>query len=87
MPVAIRRLPVTALVARYDAPAMSTHLHDQTRTADILIIGAGASGAATAAMLSEAGFDVVCLEQGNWHNAATYPTVDADYEFKQMSSW
>jgi choline dehydrogenase-like flavoprotein len=63
-------------------PAMSTHLHDQNRSADVLIIGAGASGAATAAMLSEAGFDVVCLEQGNWQNVATYPTVDADYEFR-----
>jgi choline dehydrogenase-like flavoprotein len=78
---------VTRLAARYDAPAMSTHLHDQTRTADVLIIGAGASGAATAAMLAEAGFDVVCLEQGNWQDAQKYPTADPDYEFKGMSSW
>ena len=33
---------------------------------DVLIIGAGASGAVAAKRLVEEGFDVVCLEQGDW---------------------
>ncbi|MEM7024145.1 MAG: GMC family oxidoreductase [Pseudomonadota bacterium] len=53
----------------------------------MLIVGAGASGAAVAAWLSEAGFDVVCLEQGHWQNPDRYPTVEHDYEFRMMSSW
>lgn len=66
---------------------MSEKSHDPNRTADVLIVGAGASGAAAAAWLSEAGFDVVCLDQGHWQNSDRYPTVEADYEFRMMSSW
>jgi choline dehydrogenase-like flavoprotein len=65
---------------------MSKPDHDSKRTADVLIVGAGASGAAVAAMLSEAGFDVVCIEQGHWQDASKYPTVESDYELRQMSS-
>ncbi len=66
---------------------MTTHEHNLDRTADVLIIGAGASGAAVAASLSEAGFDVVCIEQGHWQVPSKYPTVEPDYELRQMSSW
>lgn len=33
---------------------------------DVLIVGSGAGGATTAAMLSEAGFDVLIVEEGPW---------------------
>ncbi|MEM7024419.1 MAG: GMC family oxidoreductase [Pseudomonadota bacterium] len=66
---------------------MADSNQDPTRTADALIIGAGASGAAAAAWLSEAGFDVVCVEQGHWQNSDHYPTIEPDYEFRMMSSW
>ena len=42
---------------------------------DILIIGAGASGAAAAWRLADAGFRVVCLEQGGWHQPEEYGTA------------
>jgi len=66
---------------------MSTTDHNPDRTADVLIIGAGASGAAVAASLAEAGFDVVCIEQGNWQDASKFPTIEPDFELRQMSSW
>ena len=34
---------------------------------------AGASGGVVARRLAEAGFKVVCLEQGDWHDQADYP--------------
>ena len=38
--------------------------------ADVLIIGAGASGGVVGRRLAEAGFKVVCLEQGQWPDRA-----------------
>ena len=60
---------------------MTTTEHNPGRTADVLIVGAGASGAAVAASLSEAGFDVVCIEQGHWQDSFKYPSADLDFEF------
>ena len=35
---------------------------------DVLVIGAGASGAAVAWSLAETKMKIVCLEQGDWVN-------------------
>ena len=43
--------------------------------ADVLIIGAGASGGVVAKRLAEAGFGVVCLEQGDWHDKGEFRGV------------
>ena len=55
--------------------------------ADVLIIGAGASGAVVAKRLAEAGFKVVCLEQGGWHAKEDYPGNRLDWELHQRKSW
>ena len=47
---------------------------------DVLIIGAGASGAAVAWSLAETRMHIVCLEQGDWMNPATYPSNFKDWE-------
>lgn len=52
--------------------------------ADILIVGAGASGAAAAWRLANAGLDVVCLEQGGWYDHAQSPSVGADWELSRF---
>ena len=39
---------------------------------DILIVGAGASGAAAAWNLSKSGYKIVCLEQGPILNSKSY---------------
>ena len=47
---------------------------------DVLIIGAGASGAAVAWSLAETRMHIVCLEQGDWTNPAEYPANYPDWE-------
>ena len=54
--------------------------------ADVLIIGAGASGGVVAKRLAEAGFKVVCLEQGDWHDRDDYPGNKLDWELHQRKS-
>ena len=47
---------------------------------DILIIGAGASGAAAAWSLSETGLSIMCLEQGDRVEATDYPSTMRNWE-------
>ncbi|MBB1158123.1 GMC family oxidoreductase [Amycolatopsis dendrobii] len=55
--------------------------------ADVLIIGAGASGGVAAGALTKAGFDVVCLEQGDWSDRAGYPAQRETYELEARKQW
>ena len=52
---------------------------------DVLVIGAGASGAAFAWSLSEAGIEVMCLEQGDWVEPTEYPSADDDWQLSRLS--
>jgi choline dehydrogenase-like flavoprotein len=54
---------------------------------DVLVIGAGAAGSVTAKRLAEAGFSVVCLEQGGWHNAAEFPGDKLEFELLVGTKW
>jgi choline dehydrogenase-like flavoprotein len=47
---------------------------------DVLVIGAGAAGAAITKSLAEKGASVMCLEQGDWRKASDYPSTGSDYE-------
>ncbi len=53
--------------------------------ADVVIVGAGASGGAFAWSLAEAGFGVVCLEQGGWVEPRDYASGRADWEIAKLS--
>ena len=55
--------------------------------ADVLIVGAGASGAVTAKRLAEEGIDVVCLEQGDWPDYALARAAHPDYELTGARDW
>ncbi|MEX0761314.1 MAG: GMC family oxidoreductase [Dehalococcoidia bacterium] len=54
---------------------------------DILVIGAGASGAAAAWRLAQGGFRVVCLEQGRWHRPEDYPATKPDWQLRARDEW
>src|SRR4051812_36511763 len=55
--------------------------------ADVLVIGAGASGAALSWRLSGAGVRVICLEQGGWVRPEDIPSDRPDWEVARMTRW
>jgi len=57
------------------------------RVPDVLIVGAGASGAVAAKRLAEEGFDVVCLEQGGWPDYTKARAPYPDYELTSGRDW
>jgi choline dehydrogenase-like flavoprotein len=55
--------------------------------ADVLIVGAGASGGVAALRLARAGLRVVCLEQGDWQDPTAYPGAGPDWELQARKQW
>src|SRR6201997_3022758 len=54
---------------------------------DVLIIGAGASGAAVAWSLADTRMHILCLEQGGWMNPATFPSTGRDWEARAFGDF
>ena len=48
--------------------------------ADVVVIGAGAAGAALTWRLASQGARVVCLEQGDWHRPGAFASERTDFE-------
>src|SRR5260370_15186440 len=57
------------------------------RIPDVLIVGAGASGALAAQRLAEECFDVVCLEQGGWPDYTKARAPYPDFELTSFRDW
>jgi choline dehydrogenase-like flavoprotein len=55
--------------------------------ADVLVIGAGASGAVAALRLLEAGLSVVTLEQGDWPDRDSFRGASPDWEVSVTKAW
>jgi choline dehydrogenase-like flavoprotein len=58
-----------------------------TDPVDVLIIGAGASGAAVAWSLAETRMRIVCLEQGDWVKSSEFPSNGRDWEERQFGDF
>lgn len=54
---------------------------------DVLIVGAGPSGAVVAHTLASRGFSVVCLEQGDWTNPGDFPGSKPEFELLTRNTW
>lgn len=53
---------------------------DDSGFVDVLIVGAGAAGAAVAWSLAETRMRILCLEQGGWMRPDQYPSTRRDWE-------
>ena len=58
-----------------------------TDPVDVLIIGAGASGAAVAWSLADTRMRIVCFEQGDWTHSSEYPSARKDWESQQFGPY
>ena len=56
-------------------------------TVDVLIVGAGASGAALAWSLTDTRMRILCLEQGDWMSPADYPSNGGDWELRRFGDF
>jgi choline dehydrogenase-like flavoprotein len=54
---------------------------------DVLVIGAGAGGSVAARHLAEAGYSVVCLEQGDWPKPDEFPGDKLEWELVADAQW
>ena len=54
---------------------------------DVLVVGAGASGAALSWRLSARGFQVTCLEQGGWTAPEAGPGADPAWERRRLADF
>jgi len=54
---------------------------------DVLIVGAGASGAAIAWSLCETRMNILCLEQGDWVESESFPSQRSDYELYRYGNF
>jgi choline dehydrogenase-like flavoprotein len=81
-----KQAPPAELPADPPAPLPSRRSREGDR-ADVLVIGAGAGGSVAARHLAEAGFKVVCLEQGDWTNASDFPGDKLEFELVSEAQW
>ncbi|MCK6554094.1 GMC family oxidoreductase [Candidatus Binatia bacterium] len=54
---------------------------------DVLIVGAGAAGAALAWSLADTRMNILCLEQGDWMDPARYPPTAMDWEARHLGDF
>lgn len=57
------------------------------KEAEVVVIGAGAAGAAISLRLAEGGVQVVCLEQGGWVDRDNLPKSFIDWESRGRGYW
>jgi choline dehydrogenase-like flavoprotein len=58
-----------------------------SQPADVVVVGAGISGAVASLRLAEAGLRVVCLEQGDHVDPRSFRGGEADWELTALKQW
>jgi choline dehydrogenase-like flavoprotein len=58
-----------------------------SKPVDVLVIGAGPSGAVVTHTTAAAGLSVVCLEQGDWVNPSDFPANFPEWELLIQHNW
>ena len=58
-----------------------------TTPVDVLLIGAGALGAAVAWSLAETKMHILCLDEGDWMKPSKYPSTARDWEAHQFNDF
>ncbi|KAF0962362.1 GMC family oxidoreductase [Rhodococcus sp. T7] len=68
---------------------MTSTSHDVTEhdSVDVLVIGAGPSGAVVTHTAATAGLNVLCLEQGDWVNPSDFPANHPEWELLIQHDW
>lgn len=54
---------------------------------DVLVVGAGAGGAAAAWYMTKLGLKVACIERGRWQDPNKYPSTGLDWEYRKSSDY
>ena len=60
---------------------------EEVESVDVVVVGAGPSGAIVSHTLAEHGLSVVCLEQGDWVNPSDYPANNPQWELQVQNQW
>ena len=68
-------------------PARNASPADLPSVADVVVVGAGASGSVAAAELARSGFRVVCLEQGGWTPPESFTGDKPEWELTKQKDW
>lgn len=55
--------------------------------ADVLVVGAGASGSVAVKELADKGFSVICLEQGDWTPPSAFAGDKPEWELVKQKQW